>query len=187
MAGPFHLILILGRRASGRYFRRWRRDESGAAALEFGMVALPFLAGICAILEMSIWLIGQMMMEVAVADASRLIMTGQAQKKNLSAVDFHKAICNRIVAILDCANGVKVDVRVATGWVAPPPPVPDAKGDFPGPFVWVPGKPGDIVFVRAVYSMTTIFTNFGYMAADLGNGRRRIETVVAFRNEPFEE
>lgn len=186
MTGPLHLILSLGWRAARRYARGLRRDTRGAAAVEFGMVAMPFLALFCAIIEMSIWVVSQMVLDIAVADASRLILTGQAQKLGLTDVDFHKAVCTRVVAILDCTNGVKVDVQVAKSWTAPPPPVPDAKGDFPGPYTWVPGVAGDIVFVRAVYSMTTIFSNFGYMASDIAPGRRLIQAVVAFRNEPFE-
>ena len=59
--------------------RRFARQQGGAAAVEFGLVAAPFLALVFAIMETAIVFFSGQALETAVADASRLIMTGQAQ------------------------------------------------------------------------------------------------------------
>ena len=57
------------------------RRNDGAAAVEFALVAAPFLALVFAIMETAIVFFAGQALETAVADTSRLIMTGQAQTK----------------------------------------------------------------------------------------------------------
>ena len=59
--------------------RRLLRQQDGAAAIEFGLVAAPFLALVFAILETAIVFFAGQALETAAADSARLIMTGQAQ------------------------------------------------------------------------------------------------------------
>jgi Flp pilus assembly pilin Flp len=68
------------RRLTPRILRRFARKDDGAAAIEFAMVAAPFLALVFAILETAIVFFAGQVLETATADSARLIMTGQAQK-----------------------------------------------------------------------------------------------------------
>ena len=68
------------RRFAPRIVRRFVRTDDGAAAVEFAMVAAPFIAIIFAIFETAIVFFAGQVLEVAMADSARLIMTGQAQK-----------------------------------------------------------------------------------------------------------
>ena len=65
--------------------RRFARGDDGAAAVEFGMVAAPFLALMFAIMETALVFFAGQTLETAVADSARLIMTGQAQSQSFDA------------------------------------------------------------------------------------------------------
>jgi Flp pilus assembly protein TadG len=62
-----------------RTVRRFAKGDDGIAAVEFGIVAAPFLALMFAIMETAIVFFASQTLETAVADSARLIMTGQAQ------------------------------------------------------------------------------------------------------------
>src|SRR3954469_3185420 len=79
--------------------RRMLSDRSGAAAVEFAMVAAPFLALVFAIMETAIVFFAGQALETAGADSARLIMTGQAQTQGFSQLQFKQAVCARIYAL----------------------------------------------------------------------------------------
>ena len=97
-----------------RATRRLARKEDGAAAVEFGMVAAPFLLLMFAIMETAMVFFAGQTLETAVSDSSRLIMTGQAQSQGFNQSAFKNAVCARIYGLFDCANGVHVDVKTYT-------------------------------------------------------------------------
>ena len=71
-------------RMFGRRVRRFARQQDGTAAVEFGLVAAPFLALLFAIIETAFVFFAGQTLEAAVADSARLIMTGQAQTPGFS-------------------------------------------------------------------------------------------------------
>ena len=71
-------------------FKRFRRDEDGATAVEFGLIALPFIALMMATIEIALVFFAGQALETAVDTASRLIRTGQAQQDGFNADDFKK-------------------------------------------------------------------------------------------------
>ena len=64
------------------------RQQDGAAAIEFGLVAAPFLALVFAIMETAIVFFAGQALETAAADSARLIMTGQAQTQGFDQAKF---------------------------------------------------------------------------------------------------
>jgi len=86
--------------------RRFAKGEDGIAAVEFGIVAAPFLALMFAIMETAIVFFANQTLETAVADSSRLIMTGQAQSGGFTQQQFKDAVCARILGLFDCVGGI---------------------------------------------------------------------------------
>src|ERR1043165_2856334 len=84
--------------------RRFARQDDGAAGVEFGIVAAPFLALMFAIMETALVFFAGQTLETAVADSARLIMTGQAQTQSFTATQFKSAVCARIGGLFDCTN-----------------------------------------------------------------------------------
>jgi len=165
--------------------RRLRRDESGAAAVEFGFVAIPFFALIGAIIETAMVFLAGQILETAVNDAARLIRTGQVQQANTSAAAFKTEVCNRLYILFEC-SGIYIDVRTATtfGGISTTPPI-DSDGNFVKDFTYVPGKASEIVVVKAYYEYPLVLSGLGMDLSDLASGKRLIGAVSAFRNEPF--
>ena len=63
----------------GRMLARFAKTRRGSAAVEFAMVALPFLALIFGILELSMIYLVSTTLENATADTARKIRTGELQ------------------------------------------------------------------------------------------------------------
>ena len=166
--------------------QRFAHGEDGAAALEFGMVAAPFLALMFAIMETAIVFFASQTLETAVADSSRLIMTGQVQTGNFTETQFKQAVCAKILGLFDCANGIKIDVKKYSGFSSINNSKPiDAKGNLLTNFGYDPGKQGDIVVVRLMYEWPIYVSLLGFSLSDLSGGKRLIMATAAFRNEPY--
>jgi Flp pilus assembly protein TadG len=162
--------------------RRLTRREDGTAAVEFGMVAAPFLLLVFAIMETALVFFAGQALETAVADSARLIMTGQAQTKGFDQAAFKNAVCAKIYGLFDCANGVSVDVQTYTSFagVNLTPPL-DASGNFQNNQGYNPGGPGSIVVVRLFYQWPIYVSLLQNMAGH----KRLLIATSAFRNEPY--
>lgn len=174
----------LRRLHAARPLRRFARQQDGSAAVEFALVAAPFLALIFAILETALVFFSGQALETAVADASRLIMTGQAQTQGMSQSAFKDAVCARIHGLFDCQSGVYVDVKTFSSFanVSMPTPI-DSSGNFQNDFSYNPGGPGDIVVVRLFYQWPIYVSLLGLN--NLNGGKRLMVATAAFRNEPY--
>jgi len=181
-SGTFRLI---GRKLAGRFVRQ----QNGAAAVEFALVAAPFLALLFAIMETALVFFAEQTLETATADSARLIMTGQAQTATpaYTASNFKNAVCSRIYALFNCQGGLYVDVQSFSSFsdVASGSTSPIQNGQFKPPNNYSPGKPGDIVLVRVFYQWPVYVSLLGLNLSNLGNNRLLTATAV-FRNEPYE-
>jgi Flp pilus assembly protein TadG len=170
-----------------RTVRRLTRREDGAAAVEFGLVAAPFLALLFAIIETALVFFAGQTLETATADASRLILTGQAQTQGFSETQFKQAVCARVFGLFDCNAGVKLDVRTAASFASTNMSKPlDANGNLQGGMMYAPGNPGDIVVVRVMYEWPVYVSLLGLNLSDMSGGKRLLMATAAFRNEPYQ-
>jgi len=174
------------RMMDARMLRRFARREDGAAAVEFAIVAAPFLALMFAIMETALVFFASQTLETAVADSARLIMTGQAQTKSYDAAAFKTAVCAKINGLFDCAGGLQIDVKTYTsfGSVDNSKPV-DANGNLKTNFGYQPGGPGDIVVVRLMYLWPVYASLLGFDLGNMSGSKRLIMATAAFRNEPY--
>lgn len=168
-----------------RVLPRFRKNEDGVAAVEFALVAGPFLFLLFAIIEFALVFFASQVLETATASASRLIMTGQAQSQNFDQTAFKNAICSKASALMSC-SGIAVDVRTYTsfGSATTNKPVSGGAVNYSG-MTYNQGSGGDIVVVRAVYEWPVMMPTFGMTIGDLSNGKRLLMATAAFRNEPF--
>jgi Flp pilus assembly protein TadG len=169
-----------------RTLRRFTRQEEGATAVEFAMVAAPFLALVFAIIETAIVFFASQALETAVSDSSRLIMTGQAQNQGFTATTFKDAVCAKIFGLFNCQAGMFVDVKTFTtfGNVTMNNPI-DANGNFVNTTSYNPGGPGSIVVVRLFYQWPVYVSLLGFDLHNLTGDKRLLVATAAFRNEPY--
>jgi len=168
---------------------RFGRKNDGAAAVEFAIVAVPFIAMLFAIIELAFVFWAGQVLETAVHDTSRLIMTGQAQKQTFDQTRFKQELCARVLGLFNCNTGMIIDVRTsgafATANLSKPTFKPNGQLDDTG-FSFQTGGPGDIVVVRVMYEWPLILRTFGLDLADTPSGKRLLMSAVAFRNEPYQ-
>jgi Flp pilus assembly protein TadG len=165
---------------------RFGKNEDGATAVEFGLVAVPFFALMFAILETAIVFFAGQLLETAVGDTGRLVRTGQAHEQGMSAEQFKAAVCTRMFSLIDC-DGLSIDVRtfptfdsIQLGVVV------DEDGELVvEDFDYQIGEPGDIVVVKVLYQWPVIVTQLGNNLANLPNGKHVLSATTVFKNEPF--
>src|SRR3982751_2154578 len=167
--------------------RRFATGEDGIAAVEFGIVAAPFLALMFAIMETALVFFASQTLETAVADSARLIMTGQAQSQSFSQAQFKSSVCAKVGGLFDCAGGLQIDVKTyaSFGSVDNSPPL-DANGNLKTNFGYQPGGPGDIVVVRLMYQWPVYASLLGLNLGNMAGNKRLIMATAAFRNEPYQ-
>lgn len=178
--------------------RRARQGKRGAAAVEFAMVAAPFVFMLFGIFETMMIFFVQTTLEAAIAEEARKIRTGQAQSTSapISKTQFKANVCARMMGLADCNNRLFVQVQnqPSTGTL----PTPWADGTL------TPGSAADepyettaanaIVVVRGYYvwplmtpGISNAMRNFSDSSPGgaLGSYNRIIAATSAFRNEPF--
>ncbi|HHI81944.1 MAG TPA: pilus assembly protein [Rhizobiales bacterium] len=160
---------------------RLRKDESGATAVEFALVATPFFALLMALFEVGMIFWTGSLLDNAVADAARLIRTGQAQAGGFSKSKFRTAICAKMFMI-DC-NKLVIDVRKFPDFnsVTTPSLV---KGSNLKPGSFALGTGGEIVLVRVFYKWSLLAPYLTLMN-NMGSDSRLLASAQLFRNEPF--
>jgi len=175
--------------------RRWLCREDGAAAVEFALVAAPFLALMFAIIETALVFFAGQYLETVVADASRLIMTGQVQTQGLTQSQFiNNDVCPKIVALFNCSSLI-VDVQKYTAYSGANTSQPLSNGnltfatDAQGQPItsFQPGGPGDIIVARVMYEWPVWVWFPGLTSlSDMNNKKRLLMATAAFTNEPYQ-
>jgi len=179
----FRLRRFLPARAA----RQFARHQNGAAAVEFALVAVPFLALTFAIIETALVFFAGQTLESAASNAGRLIMTGQAQNGGFSQADFKTAVCNDLAGgLFDCDNGVYVNVTTyaSFGAVNNTPPVTNGQLDTAN-MAYTPGGPNCIVAVQLYYKWPIYVSMLGDNLTNLNGNYRLLVATSVFRNEPY--
>ncbi len=170
-----------------RAARRFARQQSGAAAVEFGLIAVPFLALTFAIIETALVFFASQTLESAVSTASRLILTGQAQSAGFSQNDFKSAVCADLAGgLFDCTNGVYVNVQNYSTFGGVNTASPIQNGTFDSTKMnYNPGGPGCIEAVSLYYQWPIYVSLLGDQLSNLSSGSRLLAATAVFRNEPY--
>ena len=175
---------------------RFRKEKGGIAAVEFGMIAMPFFGLLFSIFETATDFYINATLQTAVTAAARDILTGQAQTANYSsASDFiSKALCGggtiarRVPSFMNC-NRIKVDVRPAAAFAGMDMSKPVHSGALDtSSWSYDPGKNNDLIVVRAIYTVPIVTSIFGTANTVIVSGsswpQRVLLATAAFKNEP---
>ena len=166
--------------------RRFVRAQDGTAAIEFGLIAAPFLALLFAIMETALVFFAGQSLEAAVAASSRLILTGQAQNAGYSAANFKTQVCNQVVGLFDCSSKLYVNVKNFSNFASASTTPPYNNGQFDSSKMqYAPGEPGDIVVVSLYYQWPIYVSLFSNNLANQGGSNRLLVATSSFRNEPY--
>jgi len=174
-----------------RAARKGADDTSGAAAVEFALVALPFILLVFLALQTVLVFMFSEALQTATIQTSRMIMTGQSASDTQS--QFQNAVCANLPSMFNC-SGVMVDVQSVSGGdvngfstlnTAPlVPAYSNTTGKVTNSWSFQQGQPGDVVIVRVMYDWPVLGGIFGF--ANQPNGTYLMVGTAVFENEPYD-
>jgi Flp pilus assembly protein TadG len=191
MTHEFSLLWQQARKRASKRLNLLRRDESGATAIEFALVATPFLMLLFGIIAVGLYFFTTFSLENAVEAASRPIRTGEWQTMTPAPTrdSFKQQVCSLVPAYVDCDGKLRINVQsynVGDAIVAP------ACVDAGGALVpsastpYAVGAANQIMLVTACLQWKLAgeipFLQLGSMA----DGSALIQASTTFKVEPFQ-
>jgi Flp pilus assembly protein TadG len=175
---------------------RFVRDRSGATAIEFSVLAIPFSLLVFAILESCISFAGQQVMSNATDDIARQLRTGQLKASDPTFT--HKflkdKICERLeVMVADGCLGLNVDLRSFDTFeeAAALRIIYEGSGKdktlATSNFTFDPGPSLSKNVLRVFYEWPVITDFMRASMSNLQGGKTLHFATVTWQNEPFDD
>jgi len=164
------------------------RDKEGATALEFAMLAIPFMFLVLGIIEIGFLFGAASFLEGGTLVSSRLIRTGQVQGGADPEAAFAAALCDNVDMLLRCSDLIYEvvlipgDTFLGTGEF---PPAFDADGLLVSSG-FNPGEQNDVILIRTFYNYPFLTPLVGGFLGQGGRNSRMLLSTVVLRNEPYE-
>ncbi|MGD9812636.1 MAG: TadE/TadG family type IV pilus assembly protein [Sphingobium sp.] len=177
------------RRRFLRLFVRLGRDRSGATAIEFTALAIPFSLLIFAILESCLSFAGQEVMANATDDIARQLRTGQIKAADLNETKLKKLICDRLeIMVAENCPGLSVDLKSYATFAAAAAVriklTADKDIDTTG-FSVTPGPSMSKNMLRVFYRWPVITDFMRKSMSNLKGGKTLHFATATWQNEPF--
>jgi Flp pilus assembly protein TadG len=200
------LLKSIARRALRWAWRsRLRANETGATAVEFGLVAAPFFILLFGIVSVGFYFFTVFTLENAVESASRVIRTGQAQTQTPDAMtvdEFKSLVCDKLPTFMNCSgsgNKVRINVQSFSSFssVSVPSCVDSSGVLIPSSGqTYSPGGASTVVLVTVCYEweLTQMMVNnplwirpqgAGQTGSQMANGSTLIQASTVFAVEPY--
>ena len=169
-----------------RHFFKLCRDRQGTAALEFSLIALPFLILAFGIIEIGCIFWGNYELDNLTTSAARLIRTGEAQSGKLTQAQLVERICRGAVLLTNCPTKLKISVQTFNNFASVSGPAPkDNKGNLQNGFPYQPGGPSQVVLVTSFYEWRLFGPSSIALLSNLADGNRLLQSSAVIQNEPF--
>ncbi|MDW5316486.1 TadE/TadG family type IV pilus assembly protein [Rhizobium sp. PL01] len=178
--------------------RRLFRDKSGTSAIEFALLALPFMMVVFASLETFTAFTAEQLLANATETMARKVRTGQITSTTTQE-QFRNAFCAEISVLMTCSateakipSKLFIDVRSFADFSQIPQTIPRKDGDLDTTgFQFAPGGPTTITIVRAYYRWEVItdlvrpyITNLRPAGSSMPKDYLMVATT-AFRTESY--
>ena len=176
-------IMLGALRGGLKAFRRWLVCEEGAAAAEFALIAVPFVALLAAMTQTALVFFAGQVLQASTSEAGRLVMTGRAQ--GMTATQFQQAVCSNAGGFFTCGKlQVNVQTYASFASATQSSPIKNGKLDTTG-FGFNPGTPGQIEVVQVFYPWPVGTDMLGLHLADVNGDSNLLAATSVFRNEPY--
>ncbi len=171
-----------------RAMRVWSGAREGTTAIEFSLLAVPFVYFVVGIIELSLLFVGSSTLQGAVFDAARKIRTGQVQQAEGDDPEdvFREALCAHATLFLDC-DAIQYQVEPLDSFADADDE--ELELDDDGNLVnqpFDPGGSGDIVMIRVVYLYPMLTPVIGEFFSDYPGNKKLITATVVIETEPYE-
>lgn len=168
-----------------KFITRWVRKKEGSTAIEFSLMAIPYVMLTVGIIEMSIMYASASLLEGATGSAARMIRTGQIQQATSEDPEtmFRDAICSYATVLINC-NDVQIEVSTMDSFSDFSGPSYDADGNLNNQG-FAAGGVSDRVLIRVAYRYSMMTPFIGPLLAGPDNSHMFISTIV-LQTEPYE-
>ena len=193
-----------------RSLLRLRQDREGAAALEFAILAVPFLLLIFAIFETFFAFAGEQLMANAVETMARKIRTGeitfgQGKPTDVTEAEFRQLFCDEISILRMCSSTeattpskLYLDVRAFSSFADMPREVPKVStADYADldttEFAFAPGGADSKNMLRAYYRWQIMTDLMRPYITNIRPANKAVPTdflivqTAAFENEDYND
>ena len=179
------------RLSSPRSFAGCRK---GATTVEFALVATPFIALLVAIIQTFIVFFAQRVLDEVTEEASRYIMTGEAQGGSMTQSSFANYLCTSantatLVSTLFTCSNIMINVQNYSSFSSANTTTPtltyNSNGTVSNSWSYSAGNPGDIVVVQVMYQWPVVLGPLSFNLGNLSNGDRLLISTAVFKNEPY--
>ncbi|MFG1270765.1 TadE/TadG family type IV pilus assembly protein [Xanthobacter sp. DSM 14520] len=167
-------------------------DDRGSNVVEFGLVLLPFLLVVVTIIEVSLTLVSQQVLDTRTADAARLISRGGISGLNASqaAEAVKNTVCNGTVVPFfssgTCRANLLIGLQDVTGSTPIPPAITGGATNSAAFSITATGG-SSILLLRTGLVMPAMSTFWNSAMNNLGNGRRLLTSGAITKVDPYAE
>jgi len=170
-----------------RAINHFAHDETGATAVEFSLVAIPFMFMLIGLIEMGLMFAAGAVLHGGTADAGRLVRTGQIQAAADPEAAFEQALCDHVSALMACADITYEVVNLGEegfqGASAVAPVINDDGDMQPRPFD--AGEQNTVTLIRASYRYPIKTPIFAPLLSDTPDNKKLFMSTIVIRNEPY--
>ncbi len=169
-----------------------KRDETGATAIEFALVSLPFFMFIFGLIGISLFFFVMTSIDHGMDKESRLIRTGEAQSTNMTVDTFKAGLCAHAGTWIKCPS-VQIFVQHFPNWTTVQPQaclngsgqIVTSTASGSDKIAQYSGTASEVVLVTTCYKWDFAkhipFIKLGQMS----DGAMMLQSATAFRTEPY--
>lgn len=172
-------------------------DNSGSAAIEFGLVGVVIILLVIEAMQVGFYFYTEAVVERATSKAARQILTGGVANQSLSADQFRaNVLCPLLAPGISCSS-IVTNIQTVSEGTSPggfyafvnanqtalvKPAMDNTKTAF------CPGQNGSYVFLQVYYAMPVFSPTWLALGSTTWNGStvHFISSTAAFKNEPFQ-
>jgi Flp pilus assembly protein TadG len=165
--------------------RNFIKNRKGSAAIEFAILALPFLVVIFAIVEIAIMYFVDSGLDAALHKAVRQVRVGTAKTASWDITKFKDVICSDLSYSFSCSSSIKVRATVISDMNS----VTRASGISGGVLSVTEdfnlGSSGDYILIQAFLPWDPVIKLYSFSSSRLDDGSYVLGAAELFKNEPF--
>jgi Flp pilus assembly protein TadG len=161
-----------------------RRDNQGAAAVEFALLVLPFFTIIFVIMQISLMFFIDTGLDSALGKTARKVRTGYATTNAWTITSFKSDLCANLALSFGCSSNLLVVATVVTNMGSIPNSSPTTNGVLTVTEQYNTGKSGDYVLVHVYLPWKPLLPLYNFAGSTLKDGTYILGAANLFRNEP---
>jgi Flp pilus assembly protein TadG len=167
--------------------RGFRKDESGATAVEFALVAMPFFLMVIGAVELGLFFGSSSVLEGASAAASRSLRIGEVQQSENPQEVFEDKLCDNVGVMLKCDDlqyeVIHVESNTFAGAEDYEPEFDDEGNLVPPPFTT--GNSNDVIIVRTFYKYKFLTPFIGRLITGADRDWAMLLSTSVIKAEPY--